>query len=322
MEPGAVPRGGSRPYDPTDVRAAIISGGRLEIEERPDPVPGDGELLVRVRAAGINGADLAQRAGRYPAPPGAPPDIPGLECAGEVVALGRGVRDFVEGDRVMALLGGGGHAELATVHERHALRAPAGLSDAEAGGFMEVFATAHDALFTQAGLTVGERLLVTGAAGGVGIAGVQLGLAAGASVTALARHSTDRLEALGADTNVAGEYDVILELVGGDYVADDLGRLAVGGRIVVIGMGAGSRVTLELGLLMRTRGRISSSSLRARRLEEKALVVQRVGRHVVPLVERGSVTVPVERTFPLAEAQEAYDAFAAGGKFGKLVLVT
>ncbi len=303
------------------MRAAIISGGRLEIEERPDPVPRDGELLVRVRAAGINGADLGQRAGRYPAPPGAPPDIPGLECAGEVVALGRGVRDFVEGDRVVALLGGGGHAELATVHERHALRAPARLSDAQAGGFMEVFATAHDALFTQAGLSVGERLLVRGAAGGVGIAGVQLGLAAGASVTALARHSADRLEALGADTNVAGEYDVILELVGGDHVADDLGRLAVGGRIVVIGMGAGSRVTLELGLLMRARGRISSSSLRTRQLEEKAFVVQRVGRHVVPLVERGDVTVPVERTFPLAEAQDAYDAFAAGGKFGKLVLM-
>jgi NADPH:quinone reductase len=302
------------------VRAAIISDGRLVIEERPDPQPGDGELLLRVRAAGINGADLAQRAGRYPAPPGAPPDIPGLECAGEVIALGHGVRDFVHGDRVVALLGGGGHAELVTVHERHALRAPARLSDAQAGGFMEVFATAHDALFGQAGLTAGERLLVTGAAGGVGIAGVQLGVAAGANVTALARHSTERLETLGADTHVAGEYDVILELVGGDFVADDLGRLAVGGRIVVIGMGAGSRVTLELGLLMRSRGRIHSSTLRARRLEEKALVVQRVGRHVVPLVERGTMTVPVERAFPLAEAEDAYNAFAAGGKFGKLVL--
>jgi NADPH:quinone reductase len=303
------------------VRAAIISGGRLELEHRPDPAPGDGELLVRVRAAGINGADLAQRAGRYPAPPGAPPDIPGLECAGEVVALGRGVRDFVEGDRVVALLGGGGHAELVTVHERHALRASARLSEAQTGGFMEIFATAHDALFAQAGLALGERLLVNGAAGGVGVAGVQLGVAAGASVTALARHNRDRLEALGADTTVEGEYDVILELVAGDHVADDLGRLAVGGRIVVIGMGAGSSVTLELGLLMRSRGRIHSSSLRARRLEEKALVVQRVGRHVMPLVERGSITVPVDRTFPLAEAQEAYDAFAAGGKFGKLVLV-
>ena len=303
------------------MRAAIISDGRLEIEERPDPEPGDGELLVRIRAAGINGADLAQRAGGYPAPPGAPPDIPGLECAGEVVALGRGVRDFAVGDRVVALLGGGGHAELATVHERHALGAPTRFSDAEAGGFMEVFATAHDALFAQAGLAAGERLLVRGAAGGVGCAGVQLGVAAGARVTALARHSAERLEALGADTSVEGEYDVILELVGGDHVADDLGRLAVGGRIVVIGMSAGSRVTLELGLLMRARGRISSSTLRARRLEEKAVVVQRVGRHVLPLVERGSVAVPVERTFPLEEAQAAYDAFAAGGKFGKLVLV-
>lgn len=305
----------------TDVRAAIIADGRLEIEERPDPVPGDSEILVRVRAAGINGADIAQRAGRYPAPPGAPADIPGLECAGEVAAVGRGVRDFAEGDRVMALLGGGGHAELATVHERHALAVPSTLSDEQAGGFVEVFATAHDALFTQAGLRAGERLLVNGAAGGVGVAGVQLGIAAGAAVTALARHSHERLEALGADTGADGDYDVVLELVGGDHIAEDLGRLAVGGRIVVIGMGAGSRVTLELGLLMRSRGRISSSTLRARRLEEKALVVQRLARHVLPLAGRGALTVPVERTFPLAEAQEAYDAFAAGGKFGKLVLV-
>jgi NADPH:quinone reductase len=303
------------------VLAAVVVDGRLELEQRPDPVPGDGEVLVRVRAAGINGADLAQRAGRYPPPPGAPPDIPGLECAGEVVATGPRVRDFREGDRVVALLGGGGHAELVTVHERHALPAPAAFSDPQAGGFMEVFATAHDALFTQAGLAAGERLLVNGAAGGVGVAGVQLGVAAGAQVTALARHSKERLEALGAGTTVDGEYDVILELVGGDHVADDLSRLADGGRIVVIGMGGGSRVTLELGLLMRARGRISSSMLRARRLEEKALVVQRVGRHVVPLVDGGAVDVPVERTFPLAEAQAAYDAFAAGGKFGKLVLV-
>ena len=303
------------------MRAAIVSDGRIEIDERPDPMPGDGELLVRVRAAGLNGADLLQRAGGYPPPPGAPPDIPGLECAGEVVALGRGVRDFAEGDRVVALLGGGGQAELATVHERHALRAPARFSDAEAGGFMEAYATAHDALFSQAALAAGERLLVRGAAGGVGVAGVQLGIAAGARVTGLARHGADRLEELGADTQLDGAYDVVLELVGGDHIADDLGLLGVGGRVVVIGMSAGSRVTLELGLLMRARGRISSSTLRSRRLEEKALVVQRVGRHVLPLAERGAVGVPVERTFPLDEAQAAYDAFAAGGKFGKLVLV-
>jgi NADPH2:quinone reductase len=306
---------------PDLVRAAVIRDGRVVVEDRPDPVPGDRELLIRVRAAGINGADLGQRAGHYPPPPGAPADIPGLECAGEVVGLGRGVLDFREGDSVMALLAGGGQAELAAVHERHALHASSALDIVQAGGFMEVFATAHDALFTQAGLEPGERLLVNGPAGGVGVAAVQLGVTAGARVTASARHSREQLEALGADTTVAGEYDVVLELIGGDLVADDLERLALGGRLVVIGMSAGSRVTLDLGWLMRQRGRIHSSTLRPRQLEEKALVVQRLRRHVLPLVEQGRVTVPVDRTFPLEQAEEAYDAFAAGGKFGKLVLV-
>lgn len=306
---------------PYVMRAAVISDGHLVIEERPDPVPGDGEVLIRIAGAGINGADLSQRAGGYPAPPGWPPDVPGLECAGTVAAVGAGVLGFAVGDRAMGLLGGGGQAELAAMHERHALRVPDALDDAQAGGFMEVFATAHDALFAQAALAHGERLLVNGAAGGVGLAGVQLGVAAGARVTATARHSRDRLEALGADTMVEGAYDVILELVGGDNLVDDVDRLAVGGRLVVIGTGAGSRATLDLRRLMAKRGRIHGSSLRTRPLEEKALVVQRLGRHVLPLVEAGRVTVPVERTFPLAEAEEAYEAFAAGGKFGKLVLV-
>jgi NADPH:quinone reductase-like Zn-dependent oxidoreductase len=181
---------------------------------------------------------------------------------------------------------------------------------------MEVFCTAHDALFTQAQLQPGERLLVTGAAGGVGLAGVRLGLAAGARVTASARHSHERLQALGADTDVHGAYDVILELVGGDNLAANLDRLATGGRIVVIGAGAGSRAELELGKLMRARGRIHASTLRARPLEEKALVVQRVARHVLPL----GISVPVHETFPLERAQDAYESFAAGGKFGKIVL--
>jgi NADPH:quinone reductase-like Zn-dependent oxidoreductase len=304
------------------VLVAAIKDGRLEPEERPDPVPGEGQVLVRVRASGINGADLHQRAGHYPAPPDAPQDVPGLECAGEVVAVGHNAFRFSVGDRVMALLGGGGHAELAVVHERHVLLVPDTVDWPAAGGFMEVFCTAHDALFGQAGLGPGERLLVNGAAGGVGVAGVQLGLTAGARVTGTARKNADRVAALGADTEAEGEYDVILELVGGDNLRTNLERLATGGRVAVIGTGAGNRAEVSFGLLMQKRGRIHGSTLRARPLEEKARVVQRVGRHVLPLLASGRVTVPVERTFPLAEAQEAYDAFAAGGKFGKLVLVT
>jgi NADPH2:quinone reductase len=288
------------------MRAAVIVDGRIEVHERPDPVPAKDEVLIRVRAAGLNGADLAQRAGRYPPPPGWPPDIPGLECAGTLE----------DGTRVMALLGGGGQAELAAVHERYVLPVPEQLAFEEAGGFMEVFCTAHDALFTQAQLQPGERLLVTGAAGGVGLAGVRLGVAAGARVTASARHSHAKLQALGADTELDGDYDVILELVGGDGLAANLDRLAIGGRVVVVGVGAGSRAEIDFGKLMRRRGRLFGTMLRARPLEEKALVVQRVRRHVLPL----GISVPVHQTFPLERAQDAYESFAAGGKFGKLVL--
>jgi NADPH:quinone reductase-like Zn-dependent oxidoreductase len=303
------------------VRAATIVDGRIEVRDRPDPEPGAGQILIRVRGAGLNGADLLQRAGGYPAPPDAPPDVPGLECAGEVVATGPHAERFVPGDKVVALLGGGGQAELAVVHERQALPLPDGIDWPQAGGFMEAFATAHDAVFTQAQLRLGERLLVNGAAGGVGTAAVQLGLAAGAHVTGTVRHSADRIAALGADTEPSGEYDVILELVGGDNLAANLDLLATNGRIAVIGTGAGATAEIPFGKLMRRRGRIHASTLRARPLEEKAIVVQRVGRHVLPLLASGRVTVPVERAFPLAEAQEAYEAFAAGGKFGKLVLL-
>src|SRR3954451_19114669 len=162
------------------VKAVTVRDGELSVEDHPDPEAGSGELLIRVHAAGLNGADMMQRRGLYPAPPGSPQDIPGLELAGEVVGLGPGARRFKEGDRVMAVVGGGGQAELATVHERAAMPVPDGLGWAEAGGVPEVFTTAHDAVFTQAGLKMGERLLVHGAAGGVGTAAVQLGVAAGA----------------------------------------------------------------------------------------------------------------------------------------------
>jgi len=270
-----------------------------------------------VRAAGVNGADLAQRAGHYPPPPGAPVDIPGLECAGTVV---EGGTRFAPGDRVMALLAGGGHAELLAVDEAHVLPVPDSVDWPQAGGFVEVFATAHDALFTQAGLKAGERLLVNGAAGGVGVAGVQLGVVAGALVTASARHHHAELQALGAAIEPSGAYDVILELVGGDNLGTNLEQLATKGRIAVIGTGAGATAEINFRLLMRTRGRIHGSMLRARSREEKEDVVRRLEGHAGHLLATGLVQVPVEQTFPLEQAQEAYDRFAAGGKFGKIVI--
>jgi NADPH:quinone reductase-like Zn-dependent oxidoreductase len=293
------------------MRAAVIAEGALHTEERPDPVPGEGELLIRVHGAGVNGADLSQRAGRYPPPPGAPVDIPGLECAGETE----------DGERVMALLPGGGQAELVAVHASHTLPVPEHVAWPEAGGFVEVYATAHDALFTQAELKPGERLLVNGAAGGVGVAAVQLGVALGAQVTGTTRHHHDELRELGAETNPSGLYDVILELVGGDNLATNLELLAPLGRIAVIGMGAGSVATLNFGPLMGKRGRIHGSMLRFRTHDEKADVIRRLRDDVLPLLADGRIRVPVEETFPLDQAQDAYERFAAGGKFGKIVIV-
>src|SRR5437763_15343625 len=225
------------------MRAAVIQEGAIRIEERPDPVPGNGEILIRVRASGVNGADLAQRAGVYP-PPAGVTDVPGLECAGETE----------DGGRVMALLAGGGHAELAVVPEEHTLPVPENYTWEQAGGFVEVFATAHDALFTQAGLQPGERLLVNGAACGVGTAAVQLGVAIGAQVTGTARSNAERVRELGASTELDGEYDVILELVGGANLRTDLERLAPLGRIAVIGTGAGRTVEIDFGRLTGKRG--------------------------------------------------------------------
>jgi NADPH2:quinone reductase len=312
------------------VRAVTIQDGSLVVEERADPEPGQNELLVRVRAAGVNGADMLQVRGGYPAPPGSPQDIPGLELAGEVAALGPAASRFAEGDRVMAVVGGGGQAELALVHERAAMPVPAGLDWPQAGGVPEVFATAHDAIFSQAGLRPGERLLVHGAAGGVGTAAVQLGRAAGARVTATVRREELRpeVERLGAHVIPPegfvehGPYDVILELVGAGNLAENLQSLATGGRIAVIGVG-GTGPTAEINLLtlMQKRGRIHASTLRARPLEEKALVTRRLEKEVLPLFETEALSVPVAATFPLDDVEAAYERFAAGGKLGKIVLL-
>ena len=312
------------------MRAVTIQDEQLVVEDRPDPKPGRGEILVRVRGAGLNGADMLQRRGGYPAPPGSPADIPGLELAGEVVGLGEGARRFEEGDRVMAIVGGGGQAELAVLHERAAMPVPEGLDWPQAGGLPEVFTTAHDALFTQAGLRPGEHLLVHGAAGGVGTAAVQLGRAAGARVTATVRREELRpgVEELGARAvdpegfENHGPFDVILELVGASNLAGNLKALATGGRISVIGVGGtGPRAEINLLAVMQKRARIHGSTLRARPLEQKAEAMRRVEREVLPNFENGTLSVPVAETFELDRAEEAYTRFESGGKLGKLVLL-
>jgi putative PIG3 family NAD(P)H quinone oxidoreductase len=310
------------------VKAVTVRDGELTLEDHPDPEPGSGEVLVGVRAAGLNGADMMQRRGLYPAPPGSPQEIPGLEFAGEVVALGPGARRFKEGDRVMAVVGGGGQAELVTVHERVAMPVPDGVDWPQAGGIPEVFTTAHDALFAQAKLQPGEHLLVHGGAGGVGTAAIQLAHATGARVTATVRNESLRqaVSELGAEViapegfEELGPFDVILELVGAPNLPANVKSLATCGRIVVIGIGAGAKAELNLGALMGNRGRVMSSTLRPRPLEEKAMAARLVERSVLPLIESGAVKVPVHATYPLEEAREAYDAFAAGGKLGKIVL--
>ncbi len=311
------------------MRAVTIRDQQLTVEEHPDPEPGHGEVLVRVKAAGLNGADMIQLRGHYPAPPGSPQDIPGLELAGEVQACGPGAKRFSVGDRVMGIVGGGGQAELAVVHERVLVPVPESLSWPEAGGTPEVFTTAHDAVFTQAGLVAGERLLVHGAAGGVGTAAVQLGRAAGARVTATVRNDAvrDQVAELGSEVIAPegfadhGPFDVILELVGAVNLKDNLKALNTGGRITVIGTGAGATGELNLGMLMMKRARIHGSTLRARPLEGKALTARAVERSVLPALANGTVKVPVAETFALGDAQAAYERFQAGGKLGKIVLL-
>ena len=309
--------------------AATIADGVIAPAEHPDPEPGGGEVLVRVRAAGLNGADMHQLAGHYPAPPGSPPDIPGRARAGGVAALGSGASRFAIGDRVMGIVGGGGQAELAVVHERQLMPVPDGMTWEAAGGFPEVFTTAHDALFTQCALAAGERLLVHGGAGGVGTAAVQIAAAAGVRVHATVRDPGARAAVgeLGA-TVIApegfpdhGPFDVILELVGAPNLAADVDALESGGRIAVVGIGGGARGELDLRPLMSKRALIRGTMLRMRPLEEKALAARAVERQVLPLLAQATVVVPIAATFPLDQVAAAYERFAAGAKLGKIILL-
>ncbi|MFZ0665246.1 MAG: zinc-binding dehydrogenase [Acidimicrobiales bacterium] len=317
---------------PFGVHAVTITSEHgLEWSEHPDPVPGETDLVVAVTSAGLNAADLLQRLGLYPAPPGFPQDIPGMEFAGEVVAIGPRVSRFEIGDRVMALVGGGAQAELAITNEATALEVPEDLDLDAAGGFMEAAVTAYDALIVQAGLAAGEKLLVTGAAGGVGIVAVQLGAAAGATVIASTRHPEleSGLIEFGAaiavppvEANEFGPFDVILELVGGDGTGESVSSLAIGGRLVVIGVGAGSRFQLDMLSLMQKRARISGSTMRSRSLAERAVIISAVERRVLPFVDSGAMVVPLAASFPMPHAAQAYDRFSAGAKLGKIVLMS
>jgi putative PIG3 family NAD(P)H quinone oxidoreductase len=314
------------------VRALVLHGQELRLEERPDPVPGSGDVVVAVEFAGINPADLAQRAGRYPAPPGAPQDVPGLEVAGRVVACGEHVRDWSPGDRVFGLVGGGGQADRVVVHERHVVAVPDRLDEEEAAAVPEAFVTAHDAIVTQAGLGAGDVLLVNGASGGVGTAAVQIGLVSGARVFASVRSedARRRLAELGAEVvgpgdavervRAAGGADVVLELVGSPNLAGNLEALATKGRIVIVGTGAGDEAPLSLRALMGRRARILGTVLRARPLEEKAAAMRAFAHEVVPFLADGRARGVVDRVFPAEQADEAYAYMAQPGKFGKVLL--
>jgi putative PIG3 family NAD(P)H quinone oxidoreductase len=310
------------------MRAATIREQEIVLEEHPDPIPGTGEVLVRVRAAALNGGDMMQRRGLYPAPAGSPQDIPGMEFAGEVAALGPGITRFAEGERVMGIVGGGAQAELVVAHERVLMPVPESLDWPAAGGLPEVFTTAHDALFTQAQLRPGERLLVHGGAGGVGTAAIQLARATGASVTASVRNEAlrEQVSMLGASVIAPegfaehGPFEVILELVGAPNMPENMNALATGGRVTVIGVSAGVMAEVNLLALMGKRARIYGSTLRARPLEEKAITARLLEHEVLPLFDTGALRVPVAETFPLDQAATAYEHFAAGGKLGKIVL--
>ncbi len=313
------------------------AAGELSMVERPRPAPGVGEVRVRVHATAVNRADLLQRAGLYPAPPDAPPDVPGLEYAGEVEALGPGARELAIGDRVFGLVGGGGYAEAVVTHERACARIPDGMAYEDAAAVPEAFITAYDAMVTQAGLRGGEPLLVHAAGSGVGTAAVQLGRALGALTIGTAR-TADKLERcrpLGLAHAIAvqdGKFAdavraivpdgaaVVLELVGGAYVDEDLRGLQPLGRIALVGLTGGVRAPIDLGLLLRKRARIFGTVLRARPLEEKIAAVRTFEREVVPLLRRGLVRPVIDRVLPLAQASEAFAAVQRNETFGKVVL--
>ena len=313
------------------MRGVVIEQGRFRLRsDLPEPVAGYGEVMVRVAAAGLNAADIQQARGDYPAPPGWPADVPGLEFAGVVEVVGAGVDGVDVGVRVMALVGGGAHAQRLAVPADTVLAIPEGMDFVNAAGFPEAFCTAWDGLVDQAGVGPGDRVLVTGAAGGVGTAMVQLAALCGARVVASARNHEchDGLRQLVSGVEVVipdqegdhGPYDVIVELVGGPSCLDRIDWLAPYGRILVIGVQAGATVPIRLFDLMARRGRIIASTIRARPPHEKTQLASLARTKLLPKFTAGALTCVIDSTFPLDDALAAYDRLAGPGKFGKVIL--
>lgn len=311
------------------MRALTIVQKSLEVQERPVPEPAPFDVVVKVHAAGINAADLMQRDGFYPAPPGWPVDVPGMELAGVVVAVGESVDESLLQRRVCSLAGGGAQAAFCAVPSEHLLFVPDEVPFEEAGGFAEAFSTAHDALVTQGHVREGQRVLISGAAGGVGVAAVQVVRALGAHPIAVTRDDQfhERLRALGAAETLTLEevsaldgVDVVLELLGAAHLARALEVVNPYARIVVIGVGAGARVELNLLQVMQKRITLTGSTLRSRTRDQKAEVTRRVSDALVPLWSAGELVVPLAKVFDLDDAPAAYDYFAQPGKFGKVVL--
>lgn len=320
------------------MRAAVVTDGSLELQERPVPDPQGREVRVRVTASGVNRADLLQRAGHYPAPAGVPVDVPGLEYAGVVDALGPTATGWEVGERVMGLVGGGAHAEYLVVEDDQVVRTPEALSDVAAGSCVEVFATAHDALVTQAGLRSGECVLIHAVGSGVGTAAIQLVRALGARAIGTTR-TPSKLEAareLGlaggvvledpADRRASAELaglgpiDVVLDLVGGEYVALDCHVAATEARIMLVGLLAGRSTEVPLGQLLSKRLTLRGTVLRARPAHQKAAVARAFDREVVPLLADGRIAPVTSEEFDLSQADAAYDRLASNEVIGKVTL--
>jgi NADPH2:quinone reductase len=318
------------------MKAAIITkpGGPevLEIREVARPVPGPRQVLVQVRASGLNRADLLQRRGHYPAPQGYPADIGGIEFAGEVAGLGKGAKRWKQGQRVFGVTGGGAHAEFVAVHEDTVSEIPGSLDWAPAGAVPEVFITAHDALFTQAGVKAGEKVLIHAVGSGVGLAAVQLCAAISAipDGTSRTQDKLERARALGMkegfsenfSAEAAGEtFDVILDLVGGEYMRMSLPLLASKGRLVLLATMGGSKIELDLRQLLSKRLRIMGSVMRARPHEDKVAANEAFARDVLPLLESGKVKPVIDSQFRFAQIAEAHRRLESNETFGKVVLL-